>query len=124
MNKQQRTEISKRKISNIHTDIHQSKIRETGTLPLFKQWAELDDQLVVCPLKILDKKEESINLELENCTRKRETKSLNARLQWLLELKNTSVHFILRNRLSCSKTWDFSIDKNYHVEWRIETHLS
>jgi len=124
MNKQQRTEISKRKISNIHTDIHQSKIRETGTLPLFEQWAELDDQLVVCPLKILDKKEESINLDLENCTRKRETKSLNARFQWLLELKNTSVHFILRNRLSCSKTWGFSIDKNYHVEWRIETHLS
>lgn len=124
MNKQQRTEISKRKISNIHTDIHQSKIRETGTLPLFKQWAELDDQLVVCPLKILDKKEESINLELENCTRKRETKSLNVRFQWLLELKNISVHFILRNRLSCSKTWGFSIDKNYHVEWRIETHLS
>jgi len=124
MNKQQRTETSKRKISNIHTDIHQSKIRETRTLPLFKQWAELDDQLVVCPLKILAKKEESINLELENCTRKRETKSLNVRFQWLLELKNISVHFILRNRLSCSKTWGFSIDKNYHVEWRIETHLS
>ena len=39
---------------------------------------ELDDQLVVCPLKISEKKEENIYLELENSTRKRETKSLNA----------------------------------------------
>lgn len=57
------------------------KLRETSTLHLFKERVQLDDHLVVCPLKKYDEKEEIINSEHEKYTRKREIKSLIAQLQ-------------------------------------------